>query len=315
MDKRIRKNEICVIGLPKCDYVFSSTRTCFIAYGFDTSPLEMEVLSTLLREKGIEPIEAGGRLAPGQSAFCAKICSKIITSQFCIVLANNIIVDNKEVASPNVLMEYGLMLGFNKYVIPFQLASQQLPFNVAGLDTVKYNPSDFRTKAAQAIDQAIADTSQDKEVGSPNIDQLLGAFLLTKGALILSLSSEGDKNLFDLGRALGYNLLTDFSGMNYIYLGNFTHLRAEIVLWRLRTLEKILTERLASFDGRVSSGFMTPELAASTRTFWHNLRIWLVVTSPQDKATISQALSTTPIPYTTEIYSTEDIKADLLAVG
>ena len=89
MDKTIRKNEICIIGLPRCDFVFSSTRNCFIAYGFKESALEMKILRNLLKEKGIEPIEAGGALAPAQSAFCAKICSKIITSQFCIVLLNN----------------------------------------------------------------------------------------------------------------------------------------------------------------------------------------------------------------------------------
>jgi hypothetical protein len=38
-----------------------------------------------------------------------------------------------EIPNANVTMKYGLMLGFNKYVIPFQRASQQLPFNVSGL--------------------------------------------------------------------------------------------------------------------------------------------------------------------------------------
>ena len=46
MDKTIRRNEICVIGLPRCDFVFSSTRTCFIAYGFEESPLEMTIPSS-----------------------------------------------------------------------------------------------------------------------------------------------------------------------------------------------------------------------------------------------------------------------------
>ncbi|MGD9728842.1 MAG: hypothetical protein AB7G68_15530 [Nitrospiraceae bacterium] len=53
MDITIRKNEHCVIGLPRCDYVFSSTRSCFIAYGFDESNLEMSLLRKILQEKGI----------------------------------------------------------------------------------------------------------------------------------------------------------------------------------------------------------------------------------------------------------------------
>lgn len=86
MDTTIRKNEHCIVGMPRCDFVFSSTRTCFVAYGFKTSPLEMTVIKNLLTQRGIQCEEAGGNLVPGQNAFCQKICSKIITSQFCIVL-------------------------------------------------------------------------------------------------------------------------------------------------------------------------------------------------------------------------------------
>src|SRR5262249_5756964 len=147
MDKRIRRNELCVIGLPRCDFVFSSTITCFIGYGFTESALELTILKHLLSDRGIEPVEAGGMLAPAQNAFCAKICSKIITSQFCVILLNNDVRNNTEVPNANVSMEYGLMLGFNKYVIPFQQQAQKLPFNVAGLDTVKYTNETFEAKA------------------------------------------------------------------------------------------------------------------------------------------------------------------------
>jgi Predicted nucleotide-binding protein containing TIR-like domain len=170
MDKTIRKNEICIIGLPRCDFVFSSTRSCFIAYGFRDSTLEMTILRHLLEQKGIVPVEAGGSLAPGQHAFCAKICSKIITSQFCIVLINNEETERGEIPNANVNMEYGLMVGFNKYIIPFQRASQTLPFNIAGLDTIKYNNQDFERLASTAIEQAIQETRQDAPQTLP-VDQ------------------------------------------------------------------------------------------------------------------------------------------------
>src|SRR5215469_3775439 len=111
VDTRIRKNERCVIGLPACDYVFSSTRSCFIAYGFSTSALERDILKNILEDRGIEPVEAGGRIDPGKFAFCTKICSKIIVSQFCIVLINNDTRRSRAVPNANVNMEYGLMLG------------------------------------------------------------------------------------------------------------------------------------------------------------------------------------------------------------
>ena len=135
--------------MPRCDYVFSSTRNCFIGYSFKESTLETSILRNSLDRRGIEPVEAAGALAPGQNAFCAKICSKIIVSQFCIILINNDIVNGAEIPNANVNMEYGMMLGFNKFVIPFQRESQRLPFNVAGLDTVKYSAESFERKAAE----------------------------------------------------------------------------------------------------------------------------------------------------------------------
>ena len=83
MDKSIRKNEICVVGLPRCDFVFSSTR---FSLPMVLIRARSWYSSDLLEGRGLIVEEAGGTLAPGQSAFCAKICSKIITSQFCIVL-------------------------------------------------------------------------------------------------------------------------------------------------------------------------------------------------------------------------------------
>lgn len=221
MDKTIRRNQICVVGLPRCDFVFSSTRTCFIAYGFKESPLEMDILRHLLEDRGIQPVEAGGSLAPGQNAFCAKICSKIITSQFCVVLINNEELDGREIPNANVNMEYGLMLGFNKYVIPFQRASQRLPFNVAGLDTVKYNDVDFQRLATDAIELAIRETQQDEPQPLPT-DQGIGVFLLSKKAIVTPINTPGDRDLFQIGSPLGFNLLNDFTGMQHMFLGNFT---------------------------------------------------------------------------------------------
>jgi len=311
MDNRIRRNESCIIGSPNCDYVFSSSRSCFIAYGFKRSTLEMEILSEILRQKGIEPIEAGGIKAPGQNAFCVKICSKIITSQFCIVLINNDTGRGQEIPNANVNMEYGLMLGFNKYIIPFQIASQTLPFNVAALDTIKYTDQDFKDKACKIIDVAIEKTKQ--ETFQPiNIDQILETFLLMKKSLIARIESEGDKNLFDLGRPLGFNMLTDFSGMNYIYLGNFTPFRTEVILWRIRKLNEIIKERSGSIDHRVASGIVNPSLALVAKSFFDNLQIWIIVTSAEDKRTIIKSIREAPIKFKIDVYSIDDIHTELL---
>jgi hypothetical protein len=107
LDNRLRKNEICIVSLPGCGYVFSSSPSCFIAYGFNRSALQMEILRGLLLERRIEAYEAAGVLAPAQQVFCQKICSKIIQSQFCIVLVNNESVSGVQTTNANVYMEYG----------------------------------------------------------------------------------------------------------------------------------------------------------------------------------------------------------------
>jgi hypothetical protein len=310
MDNRIRRNEICVIGLPRCDFVFSSTRTCFVAYGFKESPLEMFLLRKLLEERNIQPVEAAGSLAPGQSAFCAKICSKIITSQFCVVLINNDVVNGIETPNANVNMEYGLMLGFNKYIIPFQKASQSLPFNVADLDTVKYQDTDFERLATTAIDQTIASTLQDsyKPVG---LDQILEVFLLMKKAVITPLIAPSDQRLYQTGAPLGFNLLNDFSGFSYIFLGNFTALRPEVILWRLKLLTEIFDARRKAIQAQYACGRINEQERHSEDEFVSRLQIWVVISSEDDKNKVEAILRESPLGYSTEIFSMTDIQSEL----
>lgn len=294
MDKTIRKNEICIIGLPRCDFVFSSTRSCFIAYGFDESTLEMDLLKKLLEERSIQPVEAGGSLAPAQSAFCAKICSKIITSQFCIALLNNDERNGSEIPNANVNMEYGLMLGFNKYVIPFQKETQKLPFNIAGLDTIKYGNKSFKDKSISAIDQAIAETTQD-EVTKDTSEQTVNLFILSRNFVWSPIDTEGEKNFFRLGSPFGFNLLHDFSGNNYVFLGQFASLRSEAILWRLRKFNQIINERRASLPQRVSVGMLPPGQAVLVENIFKNIQIWVLVTSPDDKTSIQNELAPNPL--------------------
>ena len=104
--------------------------------------LELEVIQQVLKEREYEAYIALKRLAAGKFAFCTKICSKIITSQFCIVLLNSSKHTKHakvKIPNPNVHMEYGLMLGFKKHIIPFQRQGEDLAFNIRPLDTILYS--------------------------------------------------------------------------------------------------------------------------------------------------------------------------------
>ncbi len=96
-------NESCIIGLPTCGYAFNSSRMAFVATPADEEfSLELEILNHLLTEKEYEAYIALQKLEPAKLAFCTKICSKIITSQFCIVLLNSSSHrDHPEVKIPN----------------------------------------------------------------------------------------------------------------------------------------------------------------------------------------------------------------------
>jgi hypothetical protein len=314
MDNRLRRNEICVIGLPRCDFVFASNRSCFIAYGFGTSDLETGILKALLEKEGVQAVEAGGMRAPGENAFCVKICSQIIMSQFCIALLNNDAVDGREVPNANVNMEYGLMLGFNKYVIPFQRAEQRLPFNAAGLDTVKYSNEDFATKAKEAIHEAVRRTTPS---GSQEVDinQRIYTYLLTREAMFARVETDSDKAVFDLGVNLGFKLLMTFAGTDYMFLGNFTHLRPEAVLWRLRMLVRSIDARRSSWAARVLHGVMTEKVAKTAEHIFSRFQIWLVVTSDEDRSIIEDAIKTEPAPYATDVRSLSNIEGALRELG
>lgn len=270
----------------------------------------MGLIRNMLERKGIQCEEAGGNLAPGQNAFCQKICSKIITAQFCVVLLNHDEINGQLVPNANVNMEYGLMLGFNKYVIPFQLDSQALPFNVAALDTVKYGIAEFETKASAAIDIAIEKTSQSQASMVPP-DQLIELFLLSKKAVYSPIDSPGDKNIFRMGAPFGFQLLHDFSGMVYIFFGNFTALRPEIIIWRLGMLSSLVQERKSSMRDRIELKLMTEDQIKAAEVLFEKMKIWLLVNSEEDKAIIASELKEFILLDRLQIFSISDVRKEL----
>ncbi len=148
-------NEQCIIGMPSCGYGFNSARMCFIARPSDAEfQFQEDILTRILSDRNYETYVALQRIDPGNLAFCTKICSKIITSRFCIALldqSQHAEQPKIKISNPNVYLEYGMMLSFHKHVIPMQLESEVLPFNIHPIDTVKYRPDTFKSKAEAAI--------------------------------------------------------------------------------------------------------------------------------------------------------------------
>ena len=105
MSNTIKKNEKCFIGLPACGYGFESAKLCFVACPSDEKYIiKLELIKSIVESKQYECHIALHRIDPGNFAFCTKICSKIVQSQFCIVLLDpSIDKEGKEFYNPNPL--------------------------------------------------------------------------------------------------------------------------------------------------------------------------------------------------------------------
>jgi hypothetical protein len=187
------------------------------------------------------------------------------------------------------------------------------------LDTIKYRNADFESLAANAIDRAIKETQQDAPSVVP-IDQLLSTFLLSRGILPTQVESAGYKILSDMGTPLGFNLLKDFGGMKYTFFGNFTALRPETVIWRVKTLLRILYERQRIVP-RTSPAWDIVSSAPESlfNVFVSDGQIWILITSNEDKNTVRIAIADfLPIPparFEFEVFSLDDIRSEVETVG
>lgn len=166
MQKIIRVNQKCLVRHLDCKRIFEGSRICFVASpSSDESALELEIIQQKLREANIEPYIAVEQREFQKDIFCEKICSKIIESQFCIVVLNDVVDKADSIRKPNanVYYEYGLMTAFGKEIIPIQLEDQSLAFNIQSLDTLKYTKKDFGRQIEEAIKITLLSLEEEEE--------------------------------------------------------------------------------------------------------------------------------------------------------
>lgn len=116
----------------------------------------------------------------GLDAFCDKICSKIIESQFCVVMLNDPVVDRnveeildrfEKVRAPsaNVYYEFGMAVALRKSIIPVVRSGFRLPFDVQHLDAIHYDGVNDLTKKLRSSIRATL-KKKTKEVAPANIE-------------------------------------------------------------------------------------------------------------------------------------------------
>ncbi|MCP4264355.1 MAG: hypothetical protein GY777_02065 [Candidatus Brocadiaceae bacterium] len=282
-------NDTCIIGLPTCGYAFSSSRMAFIATPADQEfSLELEILQNLLKEKQYEAYIALNQVDPAKLAFCTKICSKIISSQFCVVILNHS--SHREhpeikIPNPNVHMEYGLMMAFKKYVIPFQQDGDSLAFNIRPLDTIIYTKGNFKDLANKVIDEAIikAGTTNRPTRAITSNEHLL-KYISVRGLRVTELNTDEASYLYNLGKPMGYYLL---NGKEIVYLGLFDLEPAKEVVFRLKLLLQCLSQAKVEFD-TITSKSMTPEQIEKATRIWNMLRVEVIISMDLEKNRIEK---------------------------
>lgn len=284
-------NEKCIIGLPTCGYAFSSSRMAFIAAPSDDEfQLEIDILTSLLEEKDYEAYVALRNINPGKFAFCTKICSKIITSQFCIALLNSSEHrDHKEIKipNPNVHMEYGLMLAFKKHILPFQRKGDSLAFNIQPLDTLLYTKSDFRKIADNAIDSSIlATVTTSRPTRAIASSELLLRYLAVRGLRVTQLNNEDAKKLYSLGSPIGYNLL---DGKEIVYFGMFDLESAKEIVFRVKLLIQNLHQAAEIYEN-ITKKTMSAEQIIRAEEIISRVRIEVLISNEIEKEKLSNKI-------------------------
>ncbi len=287
------KNEHCFFGLPACGFTFESGPTCFIACSSKGLTHEIQILEHLLPEYNYVPRIAVSSVEPSTNIFCAKICSQIIQSHFCIaLLTSSPHKDNPgiRIHNPNVHFEYGLMKSMNKYVIPFQHEDESLPFNVAGLDTVRYSTENFRDKAREQIEIAITRFSPPSEtkMGQKQIATELITYIYALGYRISRLENDTMQNLYDIGSAFGFYLL---DGPRIIYLGVFPHLdNKEITLRVVRLLRNLDSSRSTYLREDLPSVVPIEQRRQLADFLIHNTSVWIYVGDQVDTKALGERI-------------------------
>lgn len=287
-----RINESCIIGLPTCGYAFSSSRMAFVATPADEEfALELEVIKNLLAEKEYESYIALQNLDPAKLAFCTKICSKIITSQFCIVLLNSS--SHREhpeikIPNPNVHLEYGLMMAFKKHILPFQLEGDALAFNVRPLDTIVYTKGNFKDLANRAIDASILKTgTTSRPSRALASSESLVRYASVLGLRVTQLNTDEANYLYKLGQPMGFLLL---DGADIVYLGLFDLETPKEVVFRLKLLLQALHNAKQHFE-TVIKKTMTPDRVEASYNLWKKLRAEVFVSKDVDKEKVAKRVS------------------------
>ena len=288
MSEEIKINQKCFVGLPSCGYGYESAKSCFVAApGDEEYTLKIDVIKEILESKQYECHIALKQIDPGNFAFCTKICSKVIQSQFCIVLLDPSSKNGNESPNPNVHMEYGMMLGQNKHLIPLQHEKYDLSFNIAPLDTIKYNDSNFKKKVTGAIDNAISRFTKPISSNSVRVGGEMLYYNL-KGFIIADVQNNSFYNLlYQFGLPLGFYFFVNTVKNKYKYVAPFSSEDSRKVILHA----KLLIDNIVNAHDNFKNNLSKDATAKDYEYLIKDVSVDLIIPPFYDKENILQNLN------------------------
>jgi hypothetical protein len=248
-----------MLDLPYCGKFFGSEESVFIAIpDSEKYGMEINTLKKLLSERGLKSYIMPVAGKEDKLTFCKQVCSKIISSRFCLVFT-----EKNLARSTDVHLSYGIMLAFDKIVIPLEKTAP----NSGGftpLPVIVYYPDNFQTIARTIAKEAVTKASTRGLLGILHGDEELQQYFVKHGLRALGLEDPVTRAFYRVAYPLDFIIL---EGDAFVFFGSFESHTHEEVSARLRLLIQGLTELKNRFETLFKNTFSLEMMELAYRIF------------------------------------------------
>jgi hypothetical protein len=286
-----------MLELPYCGKFFGCEESVFIAipdnekYG-----MEINTLNDLLGERGLKSYIMPYAGNQNKLAFCEQVCSKIISSSFCLVFT-----EKNLARSTDIHLSYGIMLAFDKIVIPLEKNAPDKD-GFAPLPVIVYYPDNFQTIAGTIIDEAIPKASKRGLLGILHGDEELQQYFIKHGLRALPLENPATRTFYRIAYPLDFLIL---EGDAFVFFGAFESLNHEEIAARIKLLVQGLTETKNRFETLYKNTLSFESMELAYRIF-SKISIETLVSGNIDIRKLLSEISGAAIPI--KVISRENIR-------
>ena len=283
------QNRSCILDLPYCGHFFGSEPGVFIAIpDKEKYVFEINALDNLLKERGLKSYLMPEAVKQNKIVFCEQVCSKIISSSFCLVFTEKTLG-----RSTDVHLLYGIMLAFDKMVIPLEKIVPATK-GFTPLPVIVYYPDNFYSIAGTVIEKACSKAAAKGLLGAFHGDEELQQYFVKQGLRALPVEDPVTRSFYRIAYPLDFILL---QGEAFVFFGSFESLEHEEVAARLRLLFQGLSEMKNRFETLFKNTFSFESMEIAYRIF-SKISIETVVSGNIDIKKLLSEISGATIPIT-----------------